>query len=89
MSKNTSRSILVVFTIVFTILLGDNLDYFLSTLGAVSCTPVAFTLPALYHLKAVANTRCQKITDISIILVSLVVFVGITLLDVEEWIKAV
>jgi amino acid permease len=89
MSKNASRTFIVVFTVIFTILLGHNLDYFLSTLGAVSCTPVAFTLPALFHLKSIAKTNREKAIDISIIAVSLVIFVVCTYLDVEDWIEAI
>jgi hypothetical protein len=48
--------LLVAITILFTISLGDKLDKFLSILGAISCTPIAFTIPAMFHLKAAAET---------------------------------
>lgn len=62
-SKNLSRSIMVLISCLFTKALGNKLDKFLSILGAVSCTPVAFTFPALFHLKAVAKTRKEKFLD--------------------------
>lgn len=48
--------VLVGATVVVTVLLKDKLDKFLSILGAVTCTPIAFTFPALFHFKAVAET---------------------------------
>jgi proton-coupled amino acid transporter len=87
MSKNITRTILVAITVVFTILLKDSLDDFLSLLGAVTCTPIAFAFPAMFHLKAVADTKFQKIIDVLIILLSLGIFVGCSILDIEAWIK--
>jgi proton-coupled amino acid transporter len=54
MLKNNSRTLLVFFTVCLTIMLGDKLDKFLSVLGALTCTPIAFTFPALFHYKAAA-----------------------------------
>ncbi len=56
MFKNVTRSLLVAVTIIFTITLGDKLDKFLSILGAISCTPIAFTIPAMFHYKIAAET---------------------------------
>ena len=87
MSKNLSRTLLVAFSIGFTIALGDNLDDFLSLLGAVSCTPVAFIFPAVFHLKAVASTKLAKTLDVVIIFIGICIFIGCSILDVEEWVK--
>lgn len=73
-SKNFSRSLLVLVSCLFTKALGNKLDKFLSILGAVSCTPVAFTFPVLFHLKACAKTRKDKIVDISILVISIIIF---------------
>ena len=67
MSKNVTRSILVAVTILFTISLGQKLDKFLSVLGAISCTPIAFTIPALFHYKVAAETKASKYYDMTII----------------------
>ena len=85
MLKNNSRTILVFITCCMTILLGDKLDKFLSILGAVSCTPIAFTFPALFHLKAVAKTPLEKGSDILLIVFSLVILVYCTLQGVLNW----
>ena len=36
--------------------LGEKADKFVSILGAVSCTPVAFIFPAAFHYKICAKT---------------------------------
>jgi amino acid permease len=56
MSKNATRTALVALTVVITILLGEKLDQFLSIIGSLFCTPIAFTFPAMFHLKACAVT---------------------------------
>lgn len=47
--KNVSRTVLIIITIVAAIELGEDLDKFLSILGSLTCTPVAFILPAAFH----------------------------------------
>ncbi len=49
------------------LLVYDKLDKFLSITGALTCTPIAFTLPALFHYKACAETTAQKIIDMTIV----------------------
>ena len=54
MSKNVSRTIIVVVSCVVALLVYDKLDKLLSVTGALTCTPIAFTFPALFHWKACA-----------------------------------
>jgi proton-coupled amino acid transporter len=85
MFKNNSRTILVFGTVCLTIMLGDKLDKFLSILGALTCTPIAFTFPAMFHLKAVANTTVQKVSDVLLIIFSLVILVFCSVQGVLQW----
>jgi len=78
MFKNTSRTTLVFLTCIVTIMLGDKLDKFMSIVGALTCTPIAFTFPAMFHLKACAETTCEKIIDVALIIFSAVVIVYCT-----------
>lgn len=55
-SKNIYRAIMVAFTVVLTMAIGEDLSDFLAVLGAFACAPVAFILPTFYHLKECANT---------------------------------
>ena len=56
MSKNFSRLCMVATTVAICIGLGAKADKFVSILGAVSCTPVAFIFPAAFHYKMCAKT---------------------------------
>lgn len=85
-SKNLFRACLVIFTVVITILMQNNLDQFLAVLGSLACTPVAFLLPTLYHLKACAETPMQKRVDWIIIVLSIIIMVFTTIFDITKWI---
>ena len=85
MLKNITRTLMVFATVAITIMLGDKLDKFLSILGALTCTPIAFTFPALFHFRACAETRSQKIIDGGLVFISLIIMVYCTSLGVKNW----
>ena len=87
MYKNMSRSTIVFLVVCMTIMLKDKFDKFLAILGSVTCTPMAFTFPAIFHLKAVAETPAQKGLDIFILLVSMGVFFYCTYQGLVDWSK--
>ena len=78
---------MVIFTIIFSLWMGPMLDQFLSLLGGLACTPIAFTLPTLFHYKLCAETKRQKIIDISIIILSLIIMVFCTGFCLYHWHK--
>lgn len=84
-TKNFSRFLLVLFTVIVTMLVADNIGKFLGILGAVTCTPIAFTFPAMFHLKIIAKTKCQIWTDWIIIVFSLVVMVFCGTMGIINW----
>lgn len=55
-TKNLTRTMLVTFTVVFTMLINTKINKFIGVLGSLTCTPIAFTFPAAFHLKAIAKT---------------------------------
>ena len=67
MSKNLSRTIIVGSSCVIALLIYDKLDRFLSVTGSLTCTPIAFILPALFHYGGIAETTKEKVIDIIII----------------------
>ena len=83
--KNLTRTLLVGFTVVFTMSLGDKMDKFLSILGALCCTPIAFTFPALFHLKVAAKTKSEKAVAIFILSISYCILIFCTALGFIEW----
>ena len=83
--KNLYRSIMVAFTIWVGLTLMETLDKLMSVIGALCCTPIAFTLPATFHLKLVARTRCEKAVDIAIIGMSFLVMGFCTIYTLITW----
>ena len=78
MSKNVSRTIIVASSCVVALMIYDKLDRFLSVTGSLTCTPIAFILPALFHYGGVAETMTEKVIDIIIIVIALVIMLYCT-----------
>ena len=87
MAKNVTRTIVVAYTVVLTLVLGDNVQKFLSVNGAMNCTLIAFTLPSLFHYKVCAVTTKQKVTDLGIVILSLIILVFVVTKSLSEWIE--
>jgi len=79
-ARNASRFLICLVIVSFAVLLADKLDKFLSLLGALFCSPLALTIPAVLHLKLIATTRSEKIKDLTLIAISL----GILIFCVTE-----
>ena len=54
-----------------TCLLSDKMDQFLHIVGALTCTPIAFSFPALFHYKLIAKSVLVKSIDMTIFIVSI------------------
>ena len=72
-------------TIGLTLAIGNKLDKFLSIVGSLTCTPIAFTFPALFHLLSCAETTKQKVIDWTIIISSIGILIFCTTLGFFHW----
>lgn len=86
--KNLNRALMVVFTIIVSILMADQLDKFLALLGALGCTPIAFTLPTLMHLKLCNPSKRMIMWDKIVIGVSFFILVFCSGYAAYSWIDA-
>lgn len=68
--KNLLRTVIVIFTVIICISLGDTTDKFLSLIGTLASTPVSITIPCLFHYILCSPTKNQKIVDIGLIILS-------------------
>ena len=57
MCKNLTRALTVIGSCALALATWHKLTKFLSITGALTCTPIAFILPALFHYKACAETK--------------------------------
>lgn len=83
--KNLNRTLLVGFTIVLSLTLEDTLDKLMSVVGSVTCTPVSFILPALFHLNLIAESKCEKFLDYLIIVLGSFIMVFLTGYTFYNW----
>lgn len=72
---NAMRSTLVLLTVIIVILIADELDKVMAIFGAIFGMTNVLLLPALCHLNLVAETRGQRIFDISIIVFAIVMLI--------------
>ena len=84
-AKNLSRFLIALMTVVLAIFLADKITQFLGLLGALLCAPLALTLPALLHFKAIAKSRSEKIFDVFLILISIAILVFSTTQSIINW----
>jgi len=61
------RSLVVLLTVIVVILIGDNLDAFISIAGSIFGMTNVLLLPSLAHLKLVADTKFQRGFDYFVI----------------------
>jgi hypothetical protein len=69
--KNLSRSLVVFVTIALTISMYEFIFELIDIAAALTAVPMAFTLPALFHYGAVAESGCSKTLDLIIIVGSI------------------
>jgi proton-coupled amino acid transporter len=84
-SKNFTRTILVGFTIIVGLWLEDSLDRLMSLVGSLACTPVAFIMPAIFHLTLVAESTIVKVFDSFILLIGFVLLFFMTGNTLMTW----
>ncbi|KAK9667581.1 hypothetical protein K7432_017663 [Basidiobolus ranarum] len=64
--KNLLRVGIVVLTMFIAMFGANDLDKFISLIGSICCTPLSLIFPSLFHYRAIATTKRQKMIDISL-----------------------
>ena len=71
-----SRLLIVMFSSSVALGFYNNLPHVIAVTGAISCTPIAFTLPALFHLKlGLESSKLQRIINQSLVFLSFLILV--------------
>lgn len=83
--ENISRSLLAALTVIVALLADDKLGDFLSLLGAFACIPIAFTLPTLFHYRICAFSKFDKVVDISMIAISILMAIFCSAFTIYNW----
>ena len=85
MCKNFSRALIITATIIIALAVYNKLESFLSIVGSLTCTPIAFVLPAWFHYKQCAKTMKWKIIDGTVLVFSLFLMVYCTIYAILAW----
>ncbi|KAL1972360.1 hypothetical protein VTN31DRAFT_6774 [Thermomyces dupontii] len=64
----------------------DDLDKFVSLVGSFACVPLVYVYPPMLHLKACAETRLQRLADITLAVVGMVCCIYTTTLTIYNWV---
>ena len=83
--KNLYRAATVLFTCLVALWLDDKLSKFISLLGGISCIPITFILPCLFHHNLVAKTKKEKRIDMALVIFSTVLAVFCTAFTIVTW----
>ena len=74
---------MIAITLIMALSVWTKIGVFLELLGALTCAPLAFTLPAMFHIK-IAKSPAQKYLDIFIVCLSIFLGVFCTVIAVQE-----
>ena len=83
--KNILRTFLVALTIFIGISLRETLDKLMSIVGSLTCAPIAFVFPTMFHYKLVATTRRERVLDITIASIGIILMIFITIYTLVTW----
>ncbi|KAI9370765.1 transmembrane amino acid transporter protein-domain-containing protein [Aspergillus egyptiacus] len=65
----------------------EDLDKFVSLVGSFACVPLIYVYPPLLHLRACAQSRRQKIADITLACFGVVSCIYTTALTLDNWVN--
>ncbi len=83
--KNIFRFLLVMVCALIAWGGAGDLDKFVSLVGSFACVPLVYIYPPLLHLKAVAQTRWQRILDYGVCVFGIVGCAYTTVLTIRLW----
>ena len=72
-NSNIARILSVLLTFVVMLSLGNKLDKFIAIIGALTCTPIAFTIPSIVYYKICARSGHDRFLSITLFLISLLI----------------
>lgn len=73
--QNAVRFGMVTFTIVLALLIYNYISLFIEVIAAATCSPLAFTLPALFHYKLKGGNKCHLIIAISTTILTVIMVI--------------
>ncbi|KAJ2609770.1 hypothetical protein H4S08_003913 [Coemansia sp. RSA 1365] len=85
MQKNVFRTLLLVLVMIISVVGVERLDRLVAIIGGLACVPISFIFPPLFHLRAVAQTRWERVRDRLLAAAGLAVCVYVTRGAISQW----
>ncbi|KAJ2838723.1 hypothetical protein FBU31_000854, partial [Coemansia sp. 'formosensis'] len=85
LQKNVFRALLMVGIIGISVTGVERVDKLVAIIGGFACIPISFIYPPLFHLKAVAESRWERICDVALAGLGVVAFLYVTYGAVSRW----
>ncbi|PIA13059.1 hypothetical protein COEREDRAFT_83738 [Coemansia reversa NRRL 1564] len=85
MQKNVFRTLLLVLVMIISVIGVERLDRLVAIIGGLACVPISFVFPPLFHLRAVAETRWERVRDRVLAAAGMAVCVYVTRGAISQW----
>ncbi|KAJ2094124.1 hypothetical protein GGI09_005580 [Coemansia sp. S100] len=85
LQKNIFRALLVIVVVGISVSNVERVDKLVAVIGGFACVPISFIFPPLFHLKAVAESRWERVRDIMLAGLGLVICLYVTYGAVSRW----
>ena len=84
---NLLRGFVMAANIILAVIFGEKFDLFLSLIGSLTCVPLGVSIPGLLHLKLQGRTIKNKIIDIGLITVGILITIMTSGISIYKYIK--
>ncbi|KAJ2127690.1 hypothetical protein GGH17_004640, partial [Coemansia sp. RSA 788] len=85
MQKNVFRALLLALVMAVSVVGVERVDKLVAIIGGSACIPLSFIYPPLFHLRAAAVSRWERMRDMTLAVVGTVVCVYVTYGAVSRW----
>ncbi|KAJ2497097.1 hypothetical protein GGH96_005352 [Coemansia sp. RSA 1972] len=85
MQKNVFRALLLALVMAVSVVGVERVDKLVAIIGGSACIPLSFIYPPLFHLRAAAVSRWERMRDMSLAVVGTIVCVYVTYGAVSRW----
>ncbi|KAJ1830425.1 hypothetical protein LPJ63_004945 [Coemansia sp. RSA 2711] len=85
MQKNAFRTLLLVLVMAVSVVGVERVDKLVAVIGGAACIPLSFIYPPLFHMRAAATSRYERIRDGVLVALGCVVCVYVTQGAVSRW----
>jgi proton-coupled amino acid transporter len=84
---NILRGFVMVANLLLAVIFGEKFDLFLSLIGSLTCVPLGISIPGLLHLKLQGKRVKDKIIDIGLVTIGVIITIMTSGISIYKYIK--